>query len=134
MMNKIGAILYIGFFSFRIRNKFRNMSSKSYHRQTDETVTYISHLKLTVRAWLYIMGLTDAVKSRDKVYYARNRCSSELERCGFEGSPVSQRNYRTSDEKNNKMFYRHHTRSNVIKPTGQLKGTIKITVYVVPIC
>lgn len=85
MANRISAIVLIETYLLRIRNSRRCMSEKYYqkhhHERIQQTIAYFARLKLTLRAWLYILGLTDAVESRDKVYFKESRSSSQGSSC-----------------------------------------------------
>lgn len=74
MGNRITTLVLIETYFLRIRNLSIAMRNKYRHGQHDmveETMTYFANLKLTLRAWLYILGATDQVRSRDKVYYRK---------------------------------------------------------------
>lgn len=67
-LHRIVAILLIEAFIFRVKYLSRSMSKNYRHRQYDEIMTYFESFKLTLRATLYVVGLTDAVRCRDKLY------------------------------------------------------------------
>lgn len=82
MINKVLALLVFETYSIRFRNIRKTMVARNLSGHNDfiaETVTYLNSLKLTLRAWLYIMGLTDVVHCKDKVHYKRYKCSGRLD-------------------------------------------------------
>lgn len=79
MVSKILAVLLMETYYMRLRNISRCMSLRHRHRNYDVSATYLACLNLTLRAWLYIMGLIKVVESRDKVYREKIKYSNHLE-------------------------------------------------------
>lgn len=75
-MNKVSALLVIEIYSIRLRNISYNIAKKDL---TAETATYLTSLNLSLRAWLYILGLTDVVHRRDRLHYKKTQCSVHLD-------------------------------------------------------
>lgn len=74
MANRIATILILEIYLMRIININRIIKNPHRHNNLiSKTTTYIWSLKLTPRAWLYIMGLTDKVRCKDKVHW-RKQC------------------------------------------------------------
>lgn len=109
MIHKIGTLLLIEIYFFRIRSIKRNISSKNRRfEMIDETMTYFACLNLTLRAWLYIMGLTDAVQYRDRIHCADIKCSTHADCEAAIGRPTE---CKATDEKTNKFYHFQHIKS-----------------------
>lgn len=82
MINKVAGILLIETYLFRCKHIWRDMHMQKRHQHLDLSVTYLNCLKLTLRAWLYILGLTNGVHCKDKLHRRIAKCCAQDDTCG----------------------------------------------------
>lgn len=91
-LNRVMAILLFETYVIRIIDISRLMSWKNRYKHNNlisATATYFDCLKLTLRAWLFILGFTDKVQSRDKVHQEKIKRLAHLNRCHIDIAPLT---------------------------------------------
>lgn len=119
MLHKILVILLIETYVFRVRFIIENMSTNHRRRQYDEIVTYFASFKLTLRAILYIYGLTDAVQCKDKLHLDKSKCFNRKDSNDHGKYTFKVAKNETSNKKTSNMFHQRHVELNDTKQQRQ---------------